>query len=162
MKGFHKGTSSIRVNKAEEAVINYFDQILAGADFSYIRKSQSVSNNTAAIEQIQRELSRLGIKEDRIRDAYECGIDTLEEYKANKARLIGNRQRLENELENLLHAEERPINREDVLKEIKSVNDVLKDPDVGYEEKGNLIRTVVEQIVYDKEAGKMYFDIIVP
>lgn len=105
---------------------------------------------------------QISIKEDRIRDAYECGIDTLEEYKANKARLIDSRQRLENELENLQRAEEKPINREDVLKEIKSVNDVLKDPSVGYEEKGNLIRTVVEQIVYDKEAGKMYFDIIVP
>lgn len=160
-KGFHKSSCSLSVQKAEKAVINYFDQILSGSDFSYVRKSKSATDNTAAIEQIQRELSRISIKEDRIRDAYECGIDTLEEYKANKSRLVDNRQRLENELENLQHVEERPINREDVLKEIKSVNDVLKDPSVGYEEKGNLIRTVVEQIVYDKEAGKMYFDIIV-
>lgn len=47
------------------------------------------------------------------------------------------------------------------MKEIKSVNDVLKDPDVGYEEKGMLIRTIVDQIVWDKENNKMYFDIIV-
>lgn len=161
-KGFHKTSCSLSVQKAEKAVINYFDQILSGSDFSYVRKSKSAADNTAAIEQLQKELSRLSIKEARIRDAYECGIDTLEEYKANKSRLVDNRQRLENELENLQHVEERPINREDVLKEIKSVNDVLKDPSVGYEEKGNLIRTVVEQIVYDKEAGKMYFDIIVP
>ena len=161
-KGFHKTSCSLSVQKAEKAVINYFDQILSGSDFSYVRKSKSAADNTAAIEQLQKELSRLSIKEDRIRDAYECGIDTLEEYKANKTRLADNRQRLENELENLQHAEERPINKEDVLKEIKSVNDVLKDPSVGYEEKGNLIRTVVEQIVYDKDAGKMYFDIIVP
>ena len=41
------------------------------------------------------------------------------------------------------------------------MNDILKNPDVEYEEKGLLIRSVVDQIIYDKEEGKMYFDIIV-
>ena len=53
------------------------------------------------------------------------------------------------------------MSKEYVLHESKSVNDILKNPDVSYEEKGNLIRTIVDQIVYDKESGKMYFDIIV-
>ena len=57
--------------------------------------------------------------------------------------------------------EEKEVNKEDVLHEIKSLNDILKNPDVSYEEKGTLIRTIVDQIVYDKESGKMYFDIIV-
>ena len=47
------------------------------------------------------------------------------------------------------------------MKGIRSVTDVLKNPDVGYEAKGNLIRSVVEQIIYDKESGKMSFDIII-
>lgn len=160
-KGFHKGSSAIRIEEAEKAVINYFDGILAGADFSYVRKSRSTVDNTAAIEQLQRELSRLSIKEGRIRDAYENGIDTLEEYKDNKMRLADSRHRLEQELQNLQSVKELPIDREKILEEIRSVNDVLKDPDVGYEEKGNLIRTIVEQIVYDKKTGKMYFDVIV-
>ena len=57
--------------------------------------------------------------------------------------------------------EEKEVNKEDVLHEIKSLNDILKNPDVSYEEKGTLIRTIVDQIIYDKESGKMYFDIIV-
>ena len=162
-KGFHKTSVAISVKKAEEAVISYFDQVLAGADFTYVRKEQPADkDNTAAIEQLQRELSRLDSRESRIRDAYESGIDTLEEYKANKDRLISNRIQLENELENLLQTQkEKELNKENVLQEIKSVNDILKNPDVGYEEKGNLIRTILDQIVYDKESGKMYFDIIV-
>ena len=76
--------------------------------------------------------------------------------------MISNRLQLENELENLLQMQkEKELNKEDVLQEIKSVNDILKNPDVGYEEKGNLIRAILDQIVYDKESGKMYFDIIV-
>ena len=120
------------------------------------------ADDPAAIEQLQKELSKLSTREIRIRDAYESGIDSLEEYKANKERLISNRLQLETGLEKLRkEQEEKEVNKEDVLHEIKSVNDILKNPDVSYEEKGTLIRTIVDQIVYDKESGKMYFDIIV-
>ena len=160
-KGFHKTSVALSVKKAEEAVIEYFDQVLAGADFTYVRKEQPAADETAAIEQLQKELSKLSARESRIRDAYESGIDSLEEYKANKERLISNRLQLETELEKLRKEQaEKEVNKEDVLHEIKSVNDILKNPDVSYEEKGTLIRTIVDQIVYDKESGKMYFDII--
>lgn len=161
-KGFHKTSVALSVKKAEEAVIEYFDLVLAGADFTYVRKEQPAADKTAAIEQLQKKLSKLSARESRIRDAYESGIDSLEEYKANKERLISNRLQIETELEKLRKEQaEKEVNKEDVLHEIKSVNDILKNPDVSYEKKGTLIRTIVDQIVYDKESGKMYFDIIV-
>lgn len=161
-KGFHKTSVALSVKKAEEAVMDYFDQILSGAEFSYIRKSQPKDNNDLEIERLQKELSKLEIREKRIREAYESEIDTLEEYKANKERLTASRLKINSQIENLLHDQEKPeIDTEKVLREIKSVNDILKNPDVEYEEKGLLIRSVVDQIVYDKEEGKMYFDIIV-
>lgn len=161
-KGFHKTSVALSVKKAEEAVMDYFDQILSGAEFSYIRKSQPKDNNDLEIERLQKELSKLEIREKRIREAYESEIDTLEEYKANKERLAASRLKLNSQIENLLHDQEEPeIDTEKVLRKIKSVNDILKNPDVEYEEKGLLIRSVVDQIVYDKEEGKMYFDIIV-
>lgn len=161
-KGFHKTSVALSVKKAEEAVMDYFDQILSGAEFSYIRKSQPKDNNDLEIERLQKELSKLEIREKRIREAYESEIDTLEEYKANKERLTASRLKLNSQIENLLHDQEEPeIDTEKVLRKIKSVNDILNNPDVEYEEKGLLIRSVVDQIVYDKEEGKMYFDIIV-
>ena len=161
-KGFHKTSVALSVKKAEEAVTDYFDQILSGAEFSYVRKSQPKDNNDLEIERLQKELSKLEIREKRIREAYESEIDTLEEYKTNKDRLTASRLKLNSQIKNLLHDQEEPeIDTEKVLREIKSVNDILKNPDVGYEEKGLLIRSVVDQIVYDKEEGKMYFDIIV-
>lgn len=161
-KGFHKTSVALSVKKAEEAVTDYFDQILSGAEFSYVRKSQPKDSNDLEIERLQKELSKLEIRKKRIREAYESEIDTLEEYKANKERLTASRLKLNSQIENLLHNQEEPeIDAEKVLREIKSVNDILKNPDVEYEEKGLLIRSVVDQIVYDKEEGKMYFDIIV-
>lgn len=161
-KGFHKTSVALSVKKAEEAVTDYFDQILSGAEFSYVRKSQPKDSNDLEIDRLQKELSKLEIREKRIREAYESEIDTLEEYKANKERLAASRLKLNSQIENLLHDQEEPeIDTEKILREIKSVNDILKNPDVEYEEKGLLIRSVVDQIVYDKEEGKMYFDIIV-
>lgn len=160
-KGFHKTSVALSVKKAEEAVITYFDQLLAGEDFAYVYKGRP-TDNTQQIEQLQKELSRLKTREARIREAYESGIDSLEEYKTNKERLSSSRLELNASLQNLLQDEEsRRPDKDDVLREIQSINDVLKNPDVDYEEKGTLIRSVVDQIIYDKETGKMSFYIIV-
>ena len=125
-KGFHKTSVALSVKRAEEAVISYFDQILSGTDFTYVRKDQPATDETVAIEQLQKELSKLSTRESRIRDAYESGIDSLEEYKANKERLISNRLQLETGLEKLRKEQkEKEVTKEDVLHEIKSVNDIL-------------------------------------
>lgn len=161
-KGFHKTSTALSVKKAENAVFEYFDQILAGEEFTYVYKGAQHTDNTSQIELLQKELSKISMRESRVRDAYESGIDSLEEYKANKERLTAARLELETSILNLSSEEkEKEPDKSDVLKEIKSVNDVLKNPDVGYEEKGTLIRTIVDQIVYDKEAGRLYFDIII-
>lgn len=159
-KGFHKTSVALSVKKAEEAVTDYFDQILDGAEFTYIRKTQP-TDDTLEIERLQKELSKLSSREKRIREAYESGIDTMEEYKANKERLTAFRLKLNSQLEHLLNDQEEELDTEAILREIRSVNDILKNPDVGYEEKGVLIRGIVNQIIYNKEEGKMYFDIIV-
>lgn len=159
-KGFHKTSVALSVKKAEQAVTDYFDQILDGAEFTYVRKTQP-TDDTLEIERLQKELSKLSSREKRIREAYESGIDTMEEYKANKERLTASRLKLNSQLEHLLNDQEEELDTEEILREIRSVNDILKNPDVDYEEKGVLIRGIVNQIIYNKEEGKMYFDIIV-
>ena len=42
-KGFHKTSVALSVKKAEEAVTAYFDQILSGTDFTYVRKDHQTS-----------------------------------------------------------------------------------------------------------------------
>ena len=45
-----------KVKKAEEAVISYFDQILDGAEFTYVCKKKN-TDHSLQIEQLQREIS---------------------------------------------------------------------------------------------------------
>ena len=44
-KGFHKTSVALSVKKAEEAVISYFDQILDGAEFTYVCKKKKTDHS---------------------------------------------------------------------------------------------------------------------
>lgn len=96
-------------------------------------------------------------------DEAEYQIDTLEEYGANKKRLAEERQSLQEELDRVLTPAAPPetISKEDFRKEIKNINDILKNPEEPAEKKGLLLRSIVDRIVYEKASGTMYFDFFV-
>lgn len=165
-KGFHPEPSSISVKKAEAAVLQYFQQVLdyglECANFRYIYKGPAAPDHDEDIQQLEKELRQLSLREQRVRDAYENGIDTLEEYRENRQRLQEQRSALQAELEEKKAAQTTPTlpSQDEMLNRIRTVYDVLKDPDADFEKKGVLLRTIVDQIVYDKEAGEMYIDLI--
>lgn len=163
-KGFHKGSNSITVAKAERTVYHYFDDILAGADFSFaVRDRKQEQEDDETIQRLQQALEHLAVREARVKMAYENGIDTLEEYGANKKRLAEERQSLQKELDRVLTPAAPPetISKEDFRKEIKNINDILKNPEEPAEKKGLLLRSIVDRIVYEKASGTMYFDFFV-
>ena len=163
-KGFHKGSNSITVAKAERTVFRYFDEILAGADFSYtVRNTTLDVEKDDTVARIRQALDHLSMRESRIKLAFENGIDTLEEYGANKKRLLEERQHLQQELDRTLAPAALPVemSKEDFRKEICNVNDVLKDPNESSETKGLLLRSIVDSIVYNKDSGTMFFDFFV-
>ena len=45
----------------------------------YVKRKRT--DHSLQIEQLQREISKLTMRENRIKEAYEAGVDTLEEYK---------------------------------------------------------------------------------
>ena len=95
-KGLHKGSNSITVAKAERTVFRYFDEILAGADFSYTMRDKTLdAEKDDTVARLRQALDHLSMRESRIKLAFENGIDTLEEYGANKKRLLEERQHLQ-------------------------------------------------------------------
>lgn len=163
-KGLHKVSNSITVAKAERTVFRYFDEILAGADFFYTVRNKTLDvEKDDTVARLQQALDHLSMRESRIKLAFENGIDTLEEYGANKKRLLEERQHLQQELDRTLAPAALPVemSKEDFRKEICNVNDVLKDPNESSETKGLLLRSIVDRIVYEKASGTMYFDFFV-
>ena len=158
-KGYHKTSVAISVKKMEQLVLDYLKQLLDGADFQYIQKSAPPVQNEE-LEHLKQELSRLATKEQRVKLAYENEIDTLEEYKENKIRLQKQRESLQKSIQELEDMKPAAPSREEALSQIRTVYDVLCDPAVENSTKGNIIRTIVDQIIFDKEAETVYFDII--
>ncbi|MCI6791037.1 MAG: hypothetical protein MR589_08175, partial [Lachnobacterium sp.] len=93
-------------------------------------------------------------KEKRIKAAYLNEIDTLEEYKANKTALEEERRTVEKEIEELTLSDVK-YSKEDLDKKMKqNISDllrVLRDKSADYIQKGNMMRNVVDHIVFDRK-----------
>ena len=126
-------------------------------DYEYIpQKSQEAVSEEAVLRE---SLVRLEMKERRIREAYEGGVDTLEEYKANKKRLAEERQELCADLQRLQTAAEttKAPDKSEVMKRIQDVYALVSDPDIGNEAKGNALRSVLKEVVFDRKTGRFAF-----
>ena len=94
-KGFHRGSCHIFDRVLTAAILHGLEELLAGKDFEYEYRPPAAPKTISRLAELQSELARIATKEERIRLAYENGIDTLEEYKNNKLRLQKDRKRLE-------------------------------------------------------------------
>ena len=157
-KGFHPESCSITVKRAEAAVLESLSQVIrtGQVEYEYFRPQ----NEADQLEEnlILESLNRLKVKEQRVREAYESGIDTLEEYKENKLRLKAEGQELSQALEQLQASrclpEQAPALKE-VVKRIKNVYDLLIDEHTDCATKGNALRSVVKYIEYDRKNDRM-------
>lgn len=158
-KGLHKESCSVTVAKAERIVIRSLEKILETGNFEYDRiprpASEQDSSQKAAIEV---KLERLALKEERIRSAYENGIDSLEEYRTRKEQLLKERAELEAELASLEPADCSPApSHEELMERVKTVHDLLCSPDVDFETKGTALRSILKYIVFDRKADRFEF-----
>lgn len=156
-KGIHTGSCSISVRKAEAAVMSSLQAVLqtGEVDFSYVRPAAA---NTENLNVLNQSLDRIKVKELRIREAYENGIDTIEEYKENKLRLQKERENIMKEIHILTSGEEpdSKAQKEELLKRIRNVYDLLRS-EADTETKGNAIRQVIQKAVYDGKSKTVQF-----
>lgn len=114
----------------------------AGAVINLTRRTEQSRSHAPALldRQIAIEQKRL----DRIRDAYERGIDSLEEYRANKERIGGQLRALEAQKRRLQSEEQKPADG-DAPPDRKSP--ASPPPDL----RNLLLRTFVHHIVFDRQ-----------
>ncbi len=161
-KGVHSGSMSISEKKAIAAVYEYFDKLLAGMDFEYEYRPPKAVEQLSQHDSLLEELDKIASRESRIRLAFENGVDTLEEYKENKERLKRARMDVQKQLDELCGAppSQKPP-KEDVLARVRTVYDIIKNPDVDYDTKGAFMRGLVEDIVYDKKNSRLIFHLYI-
>ena len=160
-KGIHTESCSISEKKVIAALEEYFEKLLSGMDFEYSYQSAETGEKISERESLLSELDKISNREKRIRIAYENEVDTLEEYKRNKERLRKDREDILMQLENLNKNNEDAKTKSDVLKNVQTVYDVIKNDAIDYDTKGIFMRSLVEDIVYDKKNGKLVFHLYI-
>ena len=161
--GYSKGKclakQSISSRIIEKSVLQSISEVLADSNLSFRLVKQESKEEINRESLILDQLSRIAGKERRIRDAYRDGIDTLEEYKENKAILVKEQETLEAELEQLRSVspkEDDPTSA--MLARVSSVYEILMS-DADDTLKNEMLKTIVEKIVYDKNTDtlKVYY-----
>ena len=157
----HDGSNTINERQLENGVLEYFEQLLGGADFSFsYRVPENISDLPGEKSVYEKELEKIDQRQHRIRAAYEAGIDSLDEYRENKRRLEAEAARIadlirESEAKKVDSDPEQ--HKAEMLEKIRTVYDIIKSDSIDYETKGNFMRSIVEKIVWDRKSNTLTF-----
>lgn len=159
-KGYHKESCSVTVAKVERTILQSLEEVIRTGEitYEYIPK-QSPKEEDTQTALLEEQLKKVEMKESRVRAAYENGIDTLEEYKANRFRLQEERKALMEELAASVpeRPEEVPPTKEEVLSQVHDVCSLIRNPDVDFETKGRALRSILKEIIFDRKNDHFEF-----
>ena len=121
------------------------------------RKIEVKTEDTADLKTIlEDQIKKIDVKLQRIKEAYMNGIDTMEEYKENKRIVQEEKDGLEKQLSELKEEKISTKNEDkDMLMRVKNVYDILSSDSVDAMTKNEVLRSVVEKIVYDREEDEL-------
>ena len=164
MKGFHKESCYISEKRISREIISGVKELLDGnKEFSYEYRPPVQPSAINRISTLEEDLRRIASREQRIKLAYENGIDTLEEYRGNKQRLNDERHRLEAQIDAEKEKESASAapSKDEVLKRIQNVYDMISDDSIDYVTKGTIMREIFSEIIYDRGSDSLTFRIVV-
>jgi DNA invertase Pin-like site-specific DNA recombinase len=148
-RGKCKISHSISIAKINAAVLEKIREDMSDPDFESRVIKQNVpklveSPIPALIEKEERKLAR-------VREAYETGIDTLEEYRQNKQRITERLSVLRTELAEVAPAPDTTAFMGRVETSLTTLTDTCASEII----KNQVLRTFVEQIIFMKPSGRI-------
>jgi site-specific DNA recombinase len=139
---------SILIERLDEMALATIEQELKSGEIHITRKLAPKTEYEADV--IQKQIAREQQKLARVKEAYENGIDSIEEYKTNKQKIQDRIQQLE-----ATRPVVKPQSHAELVKKFRMAHKgalkVLRDPNTSEEEKNLLLRSFVDKIVYDRE-----------
>ena len=148
----------IKTERLEAGIYEGFLKVLSSKNVTYEKVSEHSYEekvDTAAL------LKNIEDKERRNTQAYRDGIDTLEEYKDNKAILQKEREKVME-----IISKQKPVQHDEdneiMLSQIKNAYEIIKNEELDKLTRANAIRSVVSKAVYDNEKDTLdiYFRLI--
>jgi hypothetical protein len=136
---------SISLKKADAIVLEALKTACERFEFNIdIQDTQP----TKSVNNIELLLKKEHNKLQKIKDAYQSGIDTLEEYKENKIKIMETISALEDELKK--GTPQQTFSPKKFAKKVISVIGLIEAPDVTPQAKNEALRTIISKIVFNK------------
>ena len=145
--GICRRSHSLSIRKANRLVIEHLESCAANLTFPLAAppvSSQDTPRNYAQLIAGEKQKLR------RVREAYEAGIDTLQEYAEKKRRLQKEIDRLEIEAAGVA-AKTVTIDPAAYRDKVLDVLKIVKDPEISELAKNKALRTIISKIVYDSK-----------
>ncbi len=145
-RGKCKSSHFIKLDKLTEIVMDKIKSDFESGSFDTVVQ-KSASKTGADETEIRKRMERANIRLSRIKEAYQAGIDTLEEYKENKNKIQKEIKMIHNELTSFAP-------ESDSIKELKKIigsNLSILQSDSPEELKNDILHSFVEKIIFDRK-----------
>lgn len=166
-KGLCTGNGCISVSVISDIVISELERLFDCDEIQLnfdkkntVEYDENINSNTLRL--INLKIDETDKKLERIKKAYEAGVDSINEYRANKQKILEEKKSLERLLdEEQSHIENNnccvsPTYTSKVQENLKKVSDILKSECVSYEEKNIVLKGIVKEIVKTGEDGRTF------
>ena len=158
-KGLCKTSCYVTEKYLKENFIHSLETVLNSGDIEFERIEPSEPSTSSELDILNEQLSRLDFKEQRIKEAYMNGIDTLEEYARNRELIQSERKDLLKKISDIdipsPEVGDDSNQSREMLHRITNVLDVLQSDEFTDEQKNEALRSIIKEARYDKKADKM-------
>lgn len=110
-------------------------------------------SNTEEVNIISSQLEKIKDKEQRMKEAYINGIDSLEEYKENKAIIKNQKDLLLKELQKLKTSSIITKKEETIKEQLKTVYNILNDDTIDMKRKYEVSHMIIDRIDFLRDEG---------
>ncbi len=151
--GYNKGKCNnnvmINVQDIYKLIIETIrETITHGIINNIIEKKEKCATNQYEI--LIDKLYQLKEKEKRIKEAYQDGIDTKEEYKENKRMILKEIEKINKEIKNLDNSKQEKERKKEIIENGKKVYEILLNDKISIKEKNDVVHHLINKIEFDK------------
>ncbi|MCL2216549.1 MAG: recombinase family protein [Defluviitaleaceae bacterium] len=149
-KGACKVSHAILAKNLEGLVLTQLKETFTNnLEISIVPNSQDTALNTE-YDFLNERIIKIEARQNRIREAYEDGVYTLDEYKERRESLEDERKKIRSELDsmkaNLIH----PSGQEHIIERMETVYNFLTDTETDMDIKYKTAHFLINKIVFDK------------
>lgn len=155
--GYHKGACNISHHIKESVAISLIlDQIKK--DFTEkleINITQELENFSNKIILLESELKEFNTKLERVKTAYENGVDSLIEYKEKKEKISKQINKTLKEIKKVKSEITQEENKNIIYDKCAKAYEILSDENAPMELKKDISNNLFDKIIYDKKQEKL-------